>query len=115
MPEERRERLINGRLAQAREVFEFVNTVGIGTVLAIGVVALAASWLFGWTPTPWVTPTEFRDFRKDYTTVHDQQNLLHKEQTTEMKKQTKILKLNRCDVLETRSERRVCYREVNEE
>ena len=114
MVEDRRERLINGRLAQAKEIFELVNTVGLGTMIAVGVVVAGTSWVFGWTPTPWVTPKDFHDFNAKYIQVHDAQNAIHLEQLTETKRQTKILKLQRCDAIEQMADRRDCYRDAAE-
>ena len=114
MAEDRRERMINGRLGQAKEIFDLVNTVGLGTMIAVGVVAATSGWLFGWTPTPWVTPKDFHDFNTKYMQVHDAQNAIHMEQLTETKRQTKIMTLQRCDTMEQMAARQACYREAME-
>lgn len=105
---DRRERLINGRLGQAKEIFDLVNTVGLGTIISVGSVVAVGAWLFGWTPTPWVTPKDFHDFNVTYMRVHDAQNAIHLEHLTETKRQTKILTLQRCDGLNTMAARQAC-------
>ena len=88
--------------------------MGIGTIIAVGAVAAITSWVFGWTPTPWVTPKDFQDFNAKYMQVHDAQNAIHLEQLTETKRQTKILALTRCDAIKNIPERRQCFREGSE-
>ena len=115
MAEDRRERIINGRLGQAKEIFDLVNTVGIGTIISVVAVGAVGAWLFGWTPTPWVTPKDFHDFNTKYMQIHDAQNSIHLEQLTEAKRQTKVLMLQRCDTMDTMAAQRDCYREAKEQ
>jgi len=105
----------NNWIGRAKGVAELINTLGLAVFLSAAVVVGGFGWFVGWWPTPWVTPKDFAEFNLRYQAVHESQNALHTELLTEAKKQTKILRLTRCDNLSTMGEQRQCNRGVNED
>ena len=102
----------NGILGRILAYAEMFNKIGISIIISSAVVVLIIGWMIGWWPTPWVSLQRFEQFNNVYEQVHRDQLLIHTEQLGEMRKQTKILHMNRCDNMDTMSERKTCYHEI---
>lgn len=108
---QKRRAMDNGLVGRAMFVADLINRLGMAVFISGAVVVLSIGWFVGWWPTPWVTPGDFKAFNDTYMRVHDAQNSIHLEQLMESRRQTTILKLQRCDGQDG-AERKDCYRKV---
>lgn len=103
-----------GWLGKAGAAGDFINRVGIPSVIILAMLFFVGGILIGKIPSPWVSSSTFESHKSETAAYHAQQIETMKEQTSVLSGIKRGLDQMGCEHKATNDERLKCYRQLEE-